>query len=73
MGFYHTITRVLGAGFRKGLAMNVFILLGLGLIGFGVYQETTKKKGGAKVENQTPATPVTPVTPVNPVEQPKEK
>lgn len=53
--------------------MNVFILLGLGLIGFGVYQETTKKKGGAKVENQTPATPVTPVTPVNPVEQPKEK
>lgn len=74
MDFSHKTIRVLGADSKKGLTMNIFILLGIGLLGFGVYQETTKKKGAGKVENTTTQQPTTTTaTPINPVEQPVQK
>lgn len=50
--------------------MNVFILLGLGLLGFGVYQESTRKKGAKNETNSETPAPATKI--INPVEQPKE-
>lgn len=41
--------------------MNIFIIAGLALLGFGVYQETTKKKIAAPIKKVDAAEPLNPI------------